>query len=201
MRYVLLSCAVFVLLFACGCISPTPAMKMNAAGIADVSKELHGKGCKPGSELVTQLAKMAVTNEQIIGSPEKRLDIGDIAGLEANRQQAEKDAKAGGFWPIFGASALGALGVVAGFFGLTGVAKWAGKKSEQLAEATDKIFAAEKTARGYADKFTKVVRGAEKFMGKNPDKAEALKDEFRAEASVPEGKASYDAAVKTALNG
>lgn len=199
MRYILAVLAVLALFLFSGCISPTPSMRMNGAAITDVAKDIYTRGCAPGDPRAAQLVKMAVTNEQILGSPEKRLDITNLEGLEANRVQAETDAAAGGFWPAVGATALGVLGVAASWFGLSSVASWAGKKKKQLAEVTRQALDAEEAAREYARHFTTAVQGIKTVKEQLPEAAEKIDGAMRAKARDAGDKPAYDAAVRAAL--
>ena len=184
---------------ATGCISPTEPMRMNAAAITDVAKKVHKEGTPPATPLTEQLVKNAVTNEQILGSPEKRIPPTDLKAQEANRVQAEKDASEGGFWWKAGASAAGVLGVLASWFGLTGVAGWLRRKSEEMADWRGKATRAETQARRWAGHFNTASGAIQNYLGTESDDTHPLKEAIRQKARDAGDKTDYDAAVREAL--
>ena len=182
-----------------GCISPTEAMRMNAAAITDVAKEIHVKGTPAGTPTTEQLVKNAVTNEQILGSPEERIPPTDLEAQEANRAQAEKDAAEGGLWWKAGASALGVFGVLASWFGLTGVAGWLRRKSVEMVEWREKANRAENKARRWAGHFNTAAGAIKGYLGTESDDAHPLKEALRQKARDAGDKVDFDVAVRESL--
>lgn len=198
MRY-----AVMLAVLVCaGCISPTENMRQNAGAVTDLSQKFNAEGAKPNSPETVQLVKCAVTNEKILGSPKERVDVKDLAAVEATRQRAEKDAEKGGAWVIAGTAALGAGAALAAIFGLGGVAKFLRRQAENLKTYKDRADTFEEGMVKVEAKLKTSVKGAAKFMDKvDEETAEKLRDAFRESAKESDHKKEYDATVKKILNG
>lgn len=181
---------------AVGCISPTESQRRNAGAITDVAKKFHKEGTPPNTPLTEQHQKNAGTNEAIIGSPKERIAPTDIKTQEENRVQAEKDAEAGGFWWITGASTLGLLGTLATVLGLKGVGSWLSQRSNDMVKLQIQVKTAEATAERYTGHFNTVTGAIGKYLGPVAPEDHLLKEALRGKARDAGNKVDFDRAVK-----
>lgn len=183
----------------CG-IVPTESMKMNAASLSDGTDILIKEGCAPNNPMVIQLHRNALTTEEILGSPKARINPRDLVALEENRQKAASDNQKGGFWFIFGSTALAGLSLLLSGLGLNGLATWIKGRSDELIKWKDTAQTASQDAQKYASFFELLVKSIKNYMETaDAGQTSALKTAIRTKTTEAGIKLDFDKEVKKVL--